>query len=109
MPTSLNSKWYVYILRCSDGTLYTGIAQDIAARVRAHATGRGARYTKGRGPFQLCARQACASKGDALRLEYAVKQLSRIEKINLCRPRRLANFKRRLNALRPAGAQQSTG
>lgn len=86
------SYWYVYIIRCGDGTLYTGIAQDVMARIRAHATARGARYTRGRGPFELCAKRRCASKSAALSLEYAVKQLSRADKLRLVAPRALARF-----------------
>ncbi len=86
--------WYVYILRCGDGSIYTGIARDVAARIKAHETGRGARYTAGRGPFELCAKRRCKSQGDALRLEYAIKQLPRDEKLRLTKPRRLADFAR---------------
>ena len=93
MPAS--SYWYLYIIRCSDGTLYTGVAQDIAARLRAHAAGRGARYTRGRGPFELYAKRRCADKGAALSLEYAVKQLSRADKLRLSAPRALARFARK--------------
>ena len=87
--------WYVYILRCSDGTLYTGIARDVAARIRAHEMGRGARYTRGRGPFELCAKRRCLSQGEALRLEFAIKQLSQADKVRLIGPSRLARFARK--------------
>ncbi len=86
--------WFVYLVRCSDGTLYTGIARDVAARVAAHDAGKGARYTRGRGPVVLCATRRCASKGDALRLELSVKRLSRSEKQSLTSARRLAAFAR---------------
>jgi putative endonuclease len=92
MPTG--QAWYVYILRCADGTFYTGIARDVTSRISAHETGRGARYTAGRGPFELCAKRRCKSQGDALRLEFAIKQLSREQKTQLCKPRRLASFAR---------------
>ena len=87
--------WFVYIARCADDTLYTGIARDVAARLRAHDAGRGARYTRSRGPLALCGQRRCASKGDALRLELAIKRLERNEKLALLRPRRLAAFARR--------------
>jgi len=77
--------WFVYLARCSDGTLYTGIARDVAARMAAHDAGRGARYTRGRGPLTLCAIQACATHGEALRLERAVKKLRRPQKEDLFR------------------------
>jgi putative endonuclease len=75
--------WFVYIVRCADGSLYTGIARDVAARITAHAQGRGARYTRGRGPFSLCAQRRCRSKRLALQVEYAVKQLPRASKEQL--------------------------
>lgn len=94
MPAPLT--WYVYILRCSDESLYTGIARDVGARIASHTKGRGARYTRGRGPFVLCATRGCKTQGDALRLEYAIKQLTRAQKEALTLPRRLAAFARQL-------------
>ena len=88
--------WFLYIVRCADGTLYTGIARNVAARMAMHEKGRGARYTRGRGPLELCAARRCADKGRALRLEYAIKQLSRSEKETLLVERRLAAFARRV-------------
>lgn len=88
------SAWFVYILRCRDDSLYTGIARDVASRIAAHEAGRGARYTRGRGPFRLCAKRRCKGQGDALRLEYAIKRLSREQKELLLLPRRLAAFAR---------------
>jgi len=91
-------RWFVYIARCNDGTLYTGIARDVLLRIAAHNAGRGARYTRGRGPLSLCAQRRCASKGDALRLELALKRLQRKDKETLLVGRRLAVFARRLAA-----------
>ena len=88
--------WFVYMARCADGTLYTGIARDVAARIAAHDAGRGARYTRGRGPLTVCAVRRCRSKGEALRLELAVKRVSRTEKEKLSNARRLGAFARRL-------------
>ena len=88
--------WFVYIARCNDGSLYTGIARNVLLRIEAHNAGRGARYTRGRGPLALCAQRRCPSKGDALRLEWAVKQLPRPAKETLLGARRLAAFARRL-------------
>ncbi|MBX3156130.1 MAG: GIY-YIG nuclease family protein [Deltaproteobacteria bacterium] len=73
--------WYVYLARCADGTLYCGIARDVAARIAQHDAGTGARYTRGRGPLTVLVVQRCRSKGRALRLEYAVKQLPREHKL----------------------------
>lgn len=75
--------WQLYILRCADGTLYTGIALDVEKRFAAHAGGRGAKYTRGRGPLRLVYREECGSRSQALKREYAVKQLSREEKEQL--------------------------
>jgi putative endonuclease len=86
----------VYIARCADGTLYTGIAVDVVARIAAHDSGRGARYTRGRGPLALCAVRRCSSKGEALRLELALKRLRRTEKERLTDRRRLGTFARRV-------------
>jgi putative endonuclease len=91
--------WFLYIVRCSDGTLYTGIARNVVDRMAMHEKGQGARYTRGRGPLELCASRRCADKGRALRLEYAIKQLGRSEKEGLLAGRRLAAFARR--ALKP--------
>src|SRR3954452_13271601 len=88
-----SDSWFVYVARCADGSLYTGIARDVAARIAAHDSGRGARYTRGRGPLVLCASARCAGKGAALRLEYAIKRLPRAEKLALCDgPARLRKF-----------------
>lgn len=75
--------WQLYILRCADGTLYTGIALDVEKRFAAHAGGRGAKYTRDRGPLRLVYREECGSRSQALKREYAVKQLSREEKEQL--------------------------
>lgn len=98
MPTTktVSRPWFVYLVRCADGTLYTGIALDVAARIAAHDDGRGARYTRGRGPLVLCATRRCASKGDALRLELAVKRLPRSLKEGLTAGKRLGAFARRV-------------
>ena len=85
--------WFVYIARCADGSLYTGIARDVRARIAAHDAGKGARYTRGRGPLTVCATTRCSSKNHALRLEYAIKQLPRAKKEWLLAPRRLARLK----------------
>jgi putative endonuclease len=95
-------RWFVYIARCNDGSLYTGIARDVPERIAAHNEGRGARYTRGRGPLSVCAQRRCSSKGDALRLEYAVKQLPRPAKETLLVGRRLSAFARRVSASAPS-------
>ncbi len=77
--------WYVYILRCGDGTLYTGITDDVLRRLAAHRAGRGAKYTRGRGPLELVWQEEVPNKSAALRREYQLKQLSRSEKEQLIR------------------------
>ena len=75
--------WCVYLLRCSDGTLYTGITNDLARRLAAHARGRGARYTRGRGPFALVHAEPARTRSEALRREHALKRLRRHQKLTL--------------------------
>ena len=72
--------WWVYILRCGDGTLYTGTAADVERRLAAHRRGRGAKYTRGRGPLAVVYREACPDRGAALRREAAIKKYRRAEK-----------------------------
>ena len=76
-------KWYIYILRCADGTLYTGSTDDVDRRVAVHNSGKGAKYTRGRGPVEVVYTEECESYSAALKREYAIKQLSRGEKIKL--------------------------
>ncbi len=75
--------WWVYLLQCGDGTLYCGIALDVAARLEQHQAGRGAQYTRGRGPLELVYREGCDSKAEALRRERAIKRLPRAKKAAL--------------------------
>lgn len=71
---------FVYILRCSDGSLYTGIAKDLAARLRRHQAGRASRYTRARLPVTLVWRRRFANWGEGLREEHRIKCLRRREK-----------------------------
>jgi putative endonuclease len=90
-------RWYVYVARCRDDTLYCGIARDVAARIAAHDAGTGARSTRGRGPLTVVLVRRCRDKAGALRLEYAIKQLSRAAKqALLAEPARLATIVRRV-------------
>ena len=75
--------WCLYILRCGDGSLYTGVTIDLPRRLRAHREGRGAKYTRGRGELTLVYWKSCPSQGDALRRERQVKKLQRAEKLKL--------------------------
>jgi putative endonuclease len=75
--------WTVYMLECADGSLYTGITTDLERRLAEHAAGKGARYTKGRGPFRLVYRETCQGRAEASRRETAIKLLGRAEKLQL--------------------------
>jgi len=91
--------WFVYVARCSDGTLYVGVARDVAVRIAQHDAGKGARYTRGRGPLAVLATRRCDGQGSALRLELALKRLSRDQKVSLVQNRRrLGAFARRVLA-----------
>ena len=79
----MEGTWYLYILRCADGTLYTGITTDVARRFVAHRKGRGAKYTRGRGPLELVYREVCGTHSQALKRELEIKALSRQEKLAL--------------------------
>ena len=72
--------WFLYMVECADGTLYTGVTNDVARRLDAHNTGRGARYTRARRPVRLVYLDEQASRSEALRREHALKRLPRAEK-----------------------------
>ncbi len=74
---------YTYILQCRDGSFYTGWTNDLEKRVRDHNTGKGAKYTKARRPVELIYFETFHTKEEAMQREYAIKQLSRSEKIKL--------------------------
>ncbi len=77
------STWFVYILHCGDGSLYTGISPDVEARLKAHHAGKGARYTRGRGPFELVYQEPAGTQAEATRRERAIKRLTRDKKQEL--------------------------
>lgn len=77
--------WVVYILECNDNTLYTGITDDFDRRFAAHNAGKGAKYTRGRGPLTLRYLEKCEDKSAALKREIAIKKLKREEKLTLCK------------------------
>lgn len=92
------ARWYVYMVRCSDDSLYIGCSNDVARRVAAHNAGRGARYTRSRRPVVLAWRRATKDHSGALRLEAALKRLPRAVKLDiiegLARPPRLISSNR---------------
>ena len=76
--------WKLYILRCGDGSLYTGITDDVQRRLATHRSGKGAKYTRGRGPLELVYQEFCGSHSHALHRELEIKALTRSQKIALC-------------------------
>ena len=76
-------QWCVYVLRCGDGTLYTGMTDDFPRRLEMHRSGKGAKYTRGRAPLEPVYREECESRQTALKREYAIKRLTREQKLAL--------------------------
>lgn len=79
--------WIVYVLRCRDGSLYTGITNNLARRLAAHRAGTASAYTRSRRPVRLAYREPQPAKGAALRRESAIKRLTRAQKLVLVRRR----------------------
>ena len=80
---TMEKNWKVYMLRCGDGSLYTGISTDVNRRLEAHRSGKGAKYTRGRSPLELVYVEECLDKSAALKRELEIKALSREEKLKL--------------------------
>lgn len=78
-----STAWFVYILRCADGSLYTGITTDLDRRLEEHNSGRGAKYTRSRRPVELCYREPWADRAEASRREVLIKGLPRARKLEL--------------------------
>lgn len=78
-----DSVWYLYILRCGHGELYTGITVDVEKRFAVHCAGKGAKYTRGRGPLALVYKEECGSHSDALRRELQIKAFPKEKKESL--------------------------
>lgn len=78
--------WWVYLLECGDSTLYTGITNDVQRRLAMHQAGRGARYTRGRGPIRLLWQEPWPDRASASRRELEVKRLPRAAKLALVDP-----------------------
>lgn len=78
------SSWYVYLIECRDGSLYTGIAVDVTLRYAKHVAGKGARYTRSHPPLRLLGQCAYPGRSEASRAEYLIKQLSPVQKRQLC-------------------------
>lgn len=79
----MSNEWYVYILLCGDGSYYTGITTDVQKRLETHKKGKGAKYTRGRGPLSLLYVETLANKSEALKREHVIKQLTKKKKTDL--------------------------
>ena len=79
----MENTWKLYILRCGDGSLYTGISTDVERRLDEHRSGKGAKYTRGRSPLELVYKEECGDHSAALKRELEIKALSRDEKLKL--------------------------
>src|SRR5690625_1826757 len=77
------NKHYIYILQCNDGTLYTGYTVNVEKRVKLHEAGKGAKYTRGRGPFKLLYKESFPTKSAAMKREHEIKQWNREKKLSL--------------------------
>lgn len=80
----MEKQWVVYMLECKDGSLYTGITDRLPQRLSAHRAGKGAKYTRGRGPLTLRYLEDCVNHSAALKREIEIKQLTRQKKWELC-------------------------
>lgn len=85
----MDKAWKVYILRCRDDSLYTGIAVDVQSRLKVHQSGKGAKYTRGRGPLELVYTEECGDKSAALKRELEIKALTRAQKLQLIESQKL--------------------
>jgi putative endonuclease len=84
MPVVTAAIWWLYVLECHSGVFYTGIAKDVDARIEAHINGTGAMFTRLNRPVRILAKASLATRAEALRAEYALKQLSRADKLRWC-------------------------
>ena len=85
MPKALSKPWFVYMLRCSNGRLYTGITTDVQKRLKVHNAGKGSAYVRAHRPARLVAFAAAENRSAASSLEYSVKYLSRAQKLALAK------------------------
>jgi putative endonuclease len=79
------SDWFVYMIQCSDDTFYTGCTNNLEARLAAHNSHNGAKYTRGRTPVKLVYQESCQNRCQAQQREHQIKQLTREEKLALCK------------------------
>ena len=79
----METTWYLYILRCKDGTYYTGITTDVEKRLEVHRSGKGAKYTRGRGPLTVVYTEQQTDRAAASRREWEIKHMTREQKLAL--------------------------
>lgn len=79
----MDKQWFVYMLRCGDGSLYTGVSTDVQARLKAHQSGKGAKYTRSHPLVTLVYTENCPDKSSAFRREWQIKHLTREEKLKM--------------------------
>lgn len=87
LPANSADTWWLYVLECQGGVLYTGIAKDVDARFETHVKATGAMFTRLNRPVRILSKVSLPTKGEALRAEHALKQLSRAEKLLWCNAR----------------------
>ena len=90
LEDAMEDRWHLYILRCKDGSLYTGITTDVEKRLQQHQAGKGAKYTRGRGPLELVYREESGSHSEALKRELEIKALPREKKLELIRNKEIS-------------------
>ena len=91
--TKTKKNWFIYILKCSQNTFYTGITTNIQRRIKEHDVGKGAKYTKGRAPFELVYQEECLNRSAASKREYQIKNLSLDDKHKLINKRGSSSLK----------------
>jgi len=77
MPEQNETPWFLYIIRCNNGNLYTGISTDVARRLAQHESGKGAKFLRGKGPLELVYQKKIGSRSDALKAESTIKKLTK--------------------------------
>lgn len=87
--SNLSIEHCVYIIECKDGSLYTGYTNNLANRLKMHKLGKGAKYTRGRGPFKLCYHEVFETKEEAMRVEYQIKRLPREKKLEIIQQQKI--------------------
>lgn len=87
----MESNYFVYIIKCKDESLYTGFTTDVGRRMKLHESGEGAKYTRGRGPFELLHVEGFSNKSAALKREYEIKKWPREKKLAYIKAQKEAN------------------